>query len=430
MVLPINGRIVIIDDKYNEALPLINILSKKRIPFNYYSGENIKDFPLDSENNKIRILFLDLNIVESQKSIKTVISTLDPIIKAIVPDNPNPYLLIIWSKKKDEFGTALEEHIHSQLPNKIPAKIAFLHKVNYFNYEGGEWHPQERCIEKIESDLNEELNNISLLRNLITWENIVHNKSSETISEFSSFFPFNTDWDRNSKAIIYRLAKAIIGNDDLVAHNDKQKLVKAFININSFLSDKIENEVEELTQWNITDVSDTDIQIPPAIISEINSKIHISFKHFSINNFDQGNIYFLPNQDNLIERILWDKKFKPAKRTQLFDSEPQLVQLDLTPVCDYSQNKEYVRTIFGVVLHNTFYSDCENKGLIYYQTPIFRINEQEKFLLFDFRFIKTVIRTEIIERNIPPNFKLRKEICTDIQSQLANQINRPGISNV
>ena len=430
MLLPTNGRIVIVDDNINEAQPLINILSKKRIPFNYYTGTKITDFPDSPDENKLRVLFLDLNIFELNKDAKTVISSIDAILKAIIPNNPNPYLLVIWSKQKDEYKTALEQHFIHNIPQKTPAKIIFLRKGNYFDFIDGSWQPQADSIARIEADLNEQLNEISLLRNLIAWENIVHQKTTETISEFSSFYPIDANWDKNSKAIIYRLSKAIIGNDDLAMYNDEQKLAKAFININSFLSDKIENEVEELNLGLISNVNDTGVNIPHSITSAINSKLHLSIKNFTVNNFEQGNIYSLPNQDNLIERILWDKKFKQAKRTVMLDSIPQLVQLDLTPVCDYSQNKEYVRTIFGIVLNNGFYADCENKGLIFYQTPVLQINNQEKFILFDFRFIRTVTKTEIIERNIAPSFKLRREICTDIQSQLANQINRPGISNV
>ena len=39
-------------------------------------------------------------------------------------------------------------------------------------------------------------------------------------------------------------------------------------------------------------------------------------------------------------------------------------------------------------------------------------------------------KEEIIKKGVVPFVKLRREICTDIQSQLANQVNRPGISNV
>lgn len=430
MLLPTNGRIVIVDDNISEAQPLINILSKRRIPFNYYSGTRSADFPDDVGENKLRVLFLDLNIFELSKDAKTVISSIDAILRAIIPDNPNPYLLVIWSKQNDEYKTALENHFSHSIPQKSPAKIIFLRKGNYFDYIEGKWQPQEDCIGRIETDLNTALNDISLLRNLIAWENIVHQKATETISEFSSFYPIDANWDRNSKAIIYRLAKAIIGNDDIGNHNDEQKLAKAFINVNSFLSDKIENEVESLRLGTIANVTDQNVSIPNSITSSINSKLHISIKNFTINTCEQGNVYLLPNQDTLIERILWKKKYNTKERQVIIDSVPQLVQLDITPVCDYSQDKQYIRSIFGVMLGDDFYNDCKGKEQYYYQTPVLQINGQDKFILFDFRFVQTLLKAQIVERNVVPAFKLRREICTDIQSQLANQVNRPGISNV
>ncbi|MCK9212363.1 MAG: hypothetical protein M0P61_16100 [Ignavibacteriaceae bacterium] len=375
-------------------------------------------------------MFLDLNIFELNKDSKSVISSIDGILKAIIPDNPNPYLLVIWSKQNDEYKTALEQHFMHHIPQKTPARILFLRKGNYFDFIDDKWQAQTDCIQRIEADLNGELENISLLRSLISWENIVHKKTSETINEFSSFYPIDENWDKNSKAIMYRLAKAIIGDDNITKYTDEQKLAKAFININSFLSDRIEDEVEDLNLGTITNVSDLDVDVPQSIISSINSKLHLYTKSFAANYFEQGNTYILADHDNLIQRILWDKKFKATQRKLLIDSSPQLIQLDITPVCDYSQSKEYVRTIFGVILNYAFYKHCENRGIFYYRTPGLKINNQEKFIFFDFRFIKTSLQSELIERNIAPSFKLRREICTDIQSQLANQINRPGISNL
>ena len=138
MILPNNGRIVIVDDNIREAQPLIQILSKRRIPFNYYSGTRAADFPDNPNENICRVLFLDLNIFELNKDAKTVISSIDAILKAIIPDNPNPYILVIWSKQKAEYQTALEEHFVHNIPQKIPAKIIFLQKNNYFDYEDGQ----------------------------------------------------------------------------------------------------------------------------------------------------------------------------------------------------------------------------------------------------------------------------------------------------
>src|SRR5260221_1760392 len=342
MLLPTNGRIVIVDDKLNEAAPLMQILSKQRIPFNYYSGEKMADFPTDPSKNRIRILFLDLNIVETQREIKAVISTLDPIIRTLIPDNPNPYLLIIWSKKQKDYGDALELHLKTNIPLKKPAKTIFLHKDQYFDLHDGVWVAKADCIEKLITNLSTELNNISLLRNLITWENIVHQKAAETIAEFSSFHEMDDNWDKNTKAIIYRLAKAVIGTDDISSSSDDQKLSKAFLNINSFLADKIENEVESFQLGRITGIPsrDDDAPISSAIIARINSTLHTRQKPFLINEFDQGNIYEIPDEANTIGQIIWDKLFSPlnpAKIAEILASQPQLLQLDITPVCDYSQ---------------------------------------------------------------------------------------------
>ncbi len=429
MTLPYNGRVIIVDDNIKEAQPLFNILSKRRIPFNYYSGTKASDFPDNSIDNKLRVLFLDLNIFELNKDVKTVISSIDPILRNIIPDSPNPYLLVIWSKQSKEYQEALENHFTHQLPLKLPAKILFLQKSEYFDYEDGEWIPQAGCLEKIEEDLTKGLKDISVLKNLILWENMVHQNAAETISEFCSFYPIDTHWDKRIKAILFKLAKAVVGQDDINNLNDQEKLAKAFLNINSFLLEKIESSSGILSLGDITGITDANVSIPSSVISLINSKLHLSSKTSNIRSFEQGNIYLLPNQDSLLEKIIWEKKFK-TKKQLLLDSNPQLLQLDITPVCDYSQNKDYVRTIFGVMLNSEFYVDCNGKEQYYYLTPQFQINGQEKIILFDFRFIKTLSKNEIIQRNVTSSLKLRKEICTDIQSQLSNQINRPGISTL
>ena len=39
MSFPLNGRIAIVDDKIEQAQPLIKVLSKKQYPFTYYVTE-------------------------------------------------------------------------------------------------------------------------------------------------------------------------------------------------------------------------------------------------------------------------------------------------------------------------------------------------------------------------------------------------------
>ena len=114
-------------------------------------------------------------------------------------------------------------------------------------------------------------------------------------------------------------------------------------------------------------------------------------------------------------------------RTTILRSKPKLLEIDLTPSCDYSQDKNYVRIIYGLLLDKKYYP-IDIGSAYQLKSPILSINSKDKFILFDYRFIKTMSKDEILQRKIKPNYKLRKGICTELQCQLSNQINRPGIS--
>lgn len=439
MNIPLNGRIAIVDDRYKEVKPLMDIFSKKRIPFNYYTGLRIADFPLDANENPITLLFLDLNIVEAQHNPKAVISTLHPILKSICPSKSKPFFIVIWSKKINDFADHLDKHFkkNSDLRTKQPVKTIRLSKSDYFSYnDDGDYQFLEDRFDQLQTVLNLELENISLMKNLLIWENIVHHNISETIIEFASLHPIESEWDKNMKAVMFHLAKAVIGNDDIKSASDDLKLYAAFSNLNSFLAEKIQNSISEKTLGTIINVKD-DVweannkrdSLKTEVKAEINSKLHLTKKFSKIDSFQQGNIYFINNETNLLKQILWKEKYNNIKTVNILKSRPNLVQLDLTPVCDYSQDKNYIRIVHGLLLNSKYHNDIPRTD---YQikSPIFLVDKKEKFFLFDFRFIKTTTKNEIIKRKVASQLKLRREICTDIQSQLSNQVNRPGISNL
>ena len=132
-----------------------------------------------------------------------------------------------------------------------------------------------------------------------------------------------------------------------------------------------------------------------------------------------------------MKRIFLKEKYDNNKilRTSILKSRPALIQLDLTPVCDYSQDKKYIRLVYGALISSKF-SAINIKSDFQRQTPVFNIDGKEMFFIIDYRLIITMTKEEIIKRKIAPILRLRREICTDMQSQLSNQINRPGISNV
>ena len=96
MDLPKNGSVVIIDDKINEALPLIKALAKRGVPYSYYDGKS-KSYPPKALDN-VRIIFLDMHLDEvasGATNTKNIVSLLVAGLDAIVDENNGPYVIMV-----------------------------------------------------------------------------------------------------------------------------------------------------------------------------------------------------------------------------------------------------------------------------------------------------------------------------------------------
>ena len=103
--LPNGGKVVIVDDRFQEILPLINILNKNAIPVIYYSGR-ASELPIKPLHG-IRLFFLDLRF-STNTDTKTIVSNACNILQTILGENNGPYLLIIWSSTGTDYKEELE----------------------------------------------------------------------------------------------------------------------------------------------------------------------------------------------------------------------------------------------------------------------------------------------------------------------------------
>ena len=99
MELPKNGSIVIIDDKINEAIPLMTALAKRGVAYIYYDGKprNYPEETLDS----VRFVFLDMHLDEVAGAAggnKNIVSSLIGGLDAVVGEDNGPYIIMVWSK--------------------------------------------------------------------------------------------------------------------------------------------------------------------------------------------------------------------------------------------------------------------------------------------------------------------------------------------
>ena len=91
-MIPLNGRIAIVDDQIEQALPLMRVFAKNNIPYVFYKGTAPEFLPERPEND-IRILFLDLNLLDGRDNQpKEIRSALAEI--AVLSVNNSPVRLL------------------------------------------------------------------------------------------------------------------------------------------------------------------------------------------------------------------------------------------------------------------------------------------------------------------------------------------------
>ena len=143
---------VIIDDKFEEALPLFRILSKDRVAVTFFSGR-IEELPPEPFRD-VRMVFLDI-VLEGLEGAddKTRISTLVNVINKVVSKENGPFILVIWTKHPEfiqNIQKALKEAGFYFL-------IVDLEKYKFFESKDEGWLFSEDRIEELHREIENKL---------------------------------------------------------------------------------------------------------------------------------------------------------------------------------------------------------------------------------------------------------------------------------
>lgn len=102
---------MIIDDQITEARPLINLLSSKGVSTIYYSGRP-EEFP-ETPFEDVRLVFCDLRLTTAL-DVKSVVSNIVAILRAVVAPENGPYILLVWSTCEDDYLEAINETLSEE----------------------------------------------------------------------------------------------------------------------------------------------------------------------------------------------------------------------------------------------------------------------------------------------------------------------------
>lgn len=457
MNIPLNGRIAIIDDKIEQALPLINVLAKKRCPYLYFSGE-VKYLPEEGDSpNDIRVLFLDINLIDDQEhEAKVLKGRLIPVLKRVISKDNYPYVLVFWSRNEQEHGEMIKGIFNDELKDRQP--IEFIReesKLSYFKADGQPVEDYEENVTKLFDNISNHLGNLVAYDNMLNWENKVHLSADKTLQEIFSACHTYESWSDNAGFLIHKLGESYSGKATYKAQSDELKLKSSFQAFNNVFFDTLEYSVnnsdysaikplnfnadlaskETIYSVNkkllISDEKDV-LEYSGTVTQDTNAKTDKAFEDLLNNSFNRKMI-----EDAIIAAAANKDKDKKelnklinnacsAKRKEIRHAWKKIYFV-ATPLCDFVQNKCYnSRVVKGMLIKAEHAAFIDDKSEAIFISPKFKYENDTYILVLHFRYFFTAPGSNGVQ-GLVPLFRVRQQLLSEVQSKLARHISRQGV---
>lgn len=397
MNFPTTGRIVVIDDTIDEALPLIQVLSQKGISVKYFNGEleTLPEQPIEG----VRIVFLDIELGTLGQDTKSKVSKVITILSRVIGQNPNPYVIIAWTKHSEVI-----DDIEKGL-SQPPVKFLDMRKIDCKD-ENGQYD-----LKIISENFMSAVQSISSFQAFLIWEELINQAANSTINDTFSLFNTDDDWDSKVQNVLYNLAKAKEGNQ--LKENILQPAFKALNEIYFEYLDGVILNHPEVNNRNAGLPFLNKDRLSPELISFLNTKLICS--SIETTEVVPGNIYFCNIKRVELSTLM--KKYED-------DWEPLFLLLEISPSCDYAQDKWKVSRVLPGVLVPVEYEKNIKKAEYIYKTQLIKLNNVIGYLVFDIREFSTINFEQLMKNS--SYYRIKKELVVDIQSKISNHVSRPG----
>lgn len=446
-LLPINGRIVIIDDKIEQAKPIMEELGKRRLSYTYYDGKP-ENLPASGIGVDVRLIFLDINLLdEATHTVKELYPIIYAIMDRLIGKNSFPYVLVCWSRNLEQYEEVMGK-LKEDLKERKPICSLQLSKSDFFTLTGEETSEYTEKITTLFEKISSAIKSHTPFCNLLKWENHIHNATNKALAEGLSSIA-NEEWDQTANWIFTKWGKAYSGKV-FNALSDKDKLLSAFHTLNVLLHETMEEEIGKVLEDDIVfKVDDEDRNVT---LSHFNERLIFSFcqtkpkepgrivitpKEFA--DFEESlSFSFTPNvnlipadtfagcaSNNQKKKAEW--KYYSAIKDEVKKSW-DIFKLIITPPCDFAQDKvKMCRVIPGYFVESMYRDWFKSNSDALFISPDFyyRAKEGDYFFILDFRYL-----TSEKEDKGNSNLRLKQVVLAEILSKLSRHINRQGLLTI
>ena len=424
MQLSTSGRVILVDDKFDDAVPLMRVLSKNSIPFLYFDGA-FGDLP-ETSFTGIRFVFLDLDLKGAPKATgtdrdKTMASYVASVLtRLIAPDN-GPLVIICWSNHSTEEEILRLVHEYCSSRGVLWNAIFDLEKHACKDKHG------EYDLDVITRKLEEKLGALGAFHVYVLWENLLNSSGKKFVSDLAKMVPAGVEWANKTSEMFHTLYKAYVDDNEL--DNPHEQLKCCCTLLNRSFSDTLQQDTEKEL------IFPTDLALTAGSGCETPIKAKLNSMLFS------GHRLLPQPSPGYVYEVAANEVMKKALLKTFFVGHPpersKLCKVVITPECDLAKKKKtlkiMVETAEGTAEHNVHRllygllyecgaSKIDKKDALFPIGPLW-VDDKVQHLIFDFRTLSFEDESLLTEA---PLLSLARDLLFDLQSKAANNVNRLG----
>lgn len=434
------ARVIIVDDKDEEALPVLKALAGMGVPsvfFNPLMGSH----SLPSSRLKgIRLAILDMDLVGAGADDKSKASTLVNTIGGILDPDNGPYSVIIWTMH-EELIDLFKDYIYKA--PEVPKPILTFKITKDECKKGGVFE-----LDAVQNKLLEGLSKFGPLLFLQTWEansiqaaiDVTNLLSELADSSGDDLASRSETWSANLLQMMKSLAEEEAGMQ-LDKSNCLSSLYGALNPLHADRMNNLSNLPKDLFTNEVEKILGVRAKIGHDITARINSMLHLSYDN--LDRISPGCIYVyryrdkrpvgVPTWSSLLDDLIQPSKNKPDIKA-LLRNDCLLMIVEISPVCDHAQKKVRIpRFIPGFLIptkHLKYFKRDSRGGSFMWDFGPLHIEIMNKWkgghhFCLSARHIFSLGFDEIEYQ--PPFTKLRPQVLAEIQNWVAYYISRPGV---
>lgn len=403
---------LIIDDNGSEITALEDMLNVRGIYTSYYTPTEITTTEEMHVKNH-QLIFMDYSLDDAFTTPASNITLMRNCLTKICRDGFGAYGLVIWTKHPEEIGEIQERLSKDAETGRYvtPMFVICMDKIKYL----------EDKFDSLMNDLNDELLKNKAAAFFFAWRQSVERGADKVLKDVYALVPDYKKQERDFCVMLSKLALTYSG-----APKKEEAYGDMTLDACKALNELMHYDVT-ISQRDIIDVFGTE-KLPQGQWNEVERAI-INGK-FLIDDSGYGNASIMPGKVYKVKQDISLLKIPEVP------GESEVIAIEVTPPCDWSQKKKVASRLIGGVLVvcpeeaekrkeiNKFFNfDC------YYKVYPICIRGKICYLCFDFRRIYGISDEELVN---PDNFEYlftaKSRFFADILQKFSSHAARLGLA--